>query len=80
MFPFYVEKEITMTPISERQRECFFLYKKENKLLNILYTRSLSVFKKQDNSHYVLYTERKKILCYTIFHYYFELENYIQKA
>ena len=68
-----------MTAISERQRACLYLYKKQEKLRKKLYTKSQTLCKKLDNFRYVCIYKKQDTLCYAIFHEIFKVGIYIQK-
>ena len=61
-----------MTPISERQRARFCIYKKQKKLRKIQ-----TLCKKQDNFRYVFIHKKPDTLLYAIFHEIFEIIIYI---
>ena len=60
MFPkkkgFCIWMKIKMTAIIERQRACFYIQKNQKKIRTFLCTKSQTLFKKLDNSRYVVYT------------------------
>ena len=72
--------KFTMTAISKRQCARFYIYKKVKKLQIVLYTKSKTLCKKQDNSRYFLYTKKLDTLRYAILHEMFEFGNYMQQA
>ena len=41
-----------MTPISKRQRDCFYIYKKQENCETFLYKKIHTLFKKQDSFRY----------------------------
>ena len=49
--------KITMTAIRETQRARFYIHKKQKYCQTFLYTQIETLFKKQDNFRYVLYTK-----------------------
>ena len=69
-----------MTPISEIQRACLYIYKKQ-KIANRLYiyTKSQTLCKKQVNLRYVFIHKSPDTLYYAIFHKIFEIGIYIYK-
>ena len=62
-----------MTTISERQRACFYLYKKCETSVN---TKRKTLFKKQDSLRYVFIYKSIDTLGYTIFHEILEYRKY----
>ena len=61
-----------MIPISEIQRECYYIYEKQkNAKCLYIYAKSHILFKKQDNFRYVFIDKKPYTLRYAIF-----LENF----
>ena len=68
-----------MTAISERQRSCVYIYKKQNNA-KLLYKKRHTFFKKQDNVRYVYLYKKQDTLLYAVFGENFESGIFIQKA
>ena len=66
----------------QRKTTCTFLYinKKQNNPETLLYTKSRTLRKKQDNFRYVFIYKNPDTLSYAIFHEIFEVGIYIQKG
>ena len=72
--------KITMTAIIERQRARLYTQKAKKNCETFLYTKSWTLFKKQDNCRNGFIYKMANTLCYAIFHEMFEFGIYIQEA
>ena len=71
-----------MAPTGERQR-ARFIYTKSKKIAKCLYiyTKSQTLYKKQDNLRYVFFHKKQDTLLYAVFHEFLKLAFiYVQKA
>ena len=69
---------IRKSPVNKRQHASFSIYKNQKQFRNIyLYTKSQTIFKKQDNLRYVFIHKNPNTLRYAIFLKSFETEIYI---
>ena len=68
--------EITITAISKIQNARFYISKNEKQFETFLYTKSQTLCKKKDNSHYIFICKNIDILHYAIFHEIFEVGTY----
>ena len=67
-----------MKPISERRPPPIYIYKKQKIYMrSYIYSKNQTLFKKQDNLRYVLFTKKPDTLHYAIFHEIFEIGIYI---
>ena len=67
-----------MTPISERKRASFYIFKNQKNAKRLyIYTKSKTIFKKQDYLSYVFIHKMPDTLHYMIFHEIFEIGIYI---
>ena len=69
-----------MTAIIERQRARFYINKKQEKLRNVLYANSQTLFKKLDNYRCVFVLKKRYTIRYRVFHEIFEAGIFIQKS
>ena len=69
-----------MTAINERRCARIYIYNKKKIAKGFLYTKKVTLFKKQDKSRSVFIYKKAHILPYAIFHEIFEVGIYIQKA
>ena len=72
--------KIIKTDLSKTQRTLFYIYKKKQYCETFLYTKSRTLFKKQDNLRYVCIYKKLDTLRHAIFHEIFEIGICIQKA
>ena len=72
--------KITTTAISERQCSHFLYIQNSKKSETFLYTKSQTLFKKQDNFSYFFRYKKHDTGRYAILHEFFEVGIYIQKA
>ena len=65
---------MTMTQFGERQRARCYIYKNQNKFERLyIYSKSQTLFKKQDNLRYVFIHKKPHTLHYTIFREFLKL-------
>ena len=72
--------KITMTAIIERQRERFYMHKKQKKLLNVLIYKRPDTFQKARQFPLRFHIQKAIHLTLRDFHEIFEVGIYIQKA
>ena len=69
-----------MTSINERKFSSYIYIQKAKKMRNILYTKSQTLCKKQENFRYFFVCKKEDTLCYAIFNENFDIRIYIQKV